>query len=246
MDKLKVFVLGPARSGTSITYTCMRRVFRLPGRGESHVMPAFQDMIDAFHRYKAKKRPKGNIAFLSLDPARVEAHVHAFVREFYAGLYPGGAFIDKTPGPRAIHGIPVIRAIFPDARVVITKRGGIETVDSFRRKFNMPVGAASKTWTACMRAILWAQENCEDVHVVEQFDMANRTDEVAAALCAYLGQPEKTPQVARFLRENEKQASSSHDRSRPLTLGDGAWSAEEKDVFLRVSGDMMQRLSYPI
>ena len=34
---LKVFIVGPARSGTSITYMLMRRVFFLPGRGESHV-----------------------------------------------------------------------------------------------------------------------------------------------------------------------------------------------------------------
>ena len=243
---LKVFVLGPARSGTSITYACMRRVFRLPGRGESHVMPAFQAMLDAFYDYKGRKKTTGNFAFQSLDPAQLETHLHGFVRGFYAGLYPHGGFVDKTPGAPAIRGIPLIRAVFPDARILITKRGGVETVTSHRRKFDSSIVAACRAWTACMDAILWAEANCKDVQVIEQHDMTNRPDVVAEAICTHLGQPRRARQVARFLQENEKQRSSTHDASRALTLADVPWTAEDKETFARLCGDMMRRLDYPM
>lgn len=246
MEPLKVFILGPARSGTSITYFCMRRVFHLRGRGESHVMPAFEAMLAAFHDYKAKKRSTGNIAFRAIDGARLESHIHDFVRNFYAELYPSGAFVDKTPGAHAIRGIPLIRAVFPEAKIVITKRGGIETVNSFRKKFSMSIASASKIWTSCMEAILWAQENVENVHIIEQFDMTNASEAVAANLCAYLGHTEKTAEVVQFFRETERQKTSDHDSSKPMTLADVPWSLQEQRVFLRLSGDMMRRMAYPL
>ncbi|HVH79872.1 MAG TPA: hypothetical protein VM782_10805, partial [Stellaceae bacterium] len=42
---LKVFIVGPPRSGTSILYLAMQQVFDLPGYGESHVVPAIQRAI---------------------------------------------------------------------------------------------------------------------------------------------------------------------------------------------------------
>jgi hypothetical protein len=58
---MKVFVLRSARSGTSMTCYLLRRVFRLPGNGESHVMPAFQAMLGAFDAHKERLKDKDKI-----------------------------------------------------------------------------------------------------------------------------------------------------------------------------------------
>jgi hypothetical protein len=42
------------------------------------------------------------------------------------------------------------------------------------------------------------------------------------------------------------QRSATHDMARPLTLAAAPWTAAEKDVFARVCGDTMRRLSYPM
>jgi hypothetical protein len=172
--------------------------------------------------------------------------IHDIIRRFYAEMFPGGVFVDKTPGPVAIRGIPLIRATFPDAKIVLTKRGGLETVNSYTKKFNSDIVTACKIWNACMEATIWAQENCPGILIIEQFDMTNQPEEVARKLCDYLGVPSEVEHIMQFLRQNEQQKSSSHDASKPLTLADLSWTAEDKEVFRRLCGETMQRMSYPM
>jgi hypothetical protein len=248
MDKLKIFVLGAARSGTSVTGTCLKSVFRLQGRGESHVMPAFQAMLDAFDDYKVSKRGKGNYAFTDLDPAKVHRHLHDFVRAFYADLYPHPrrGWIDKTPGPGAIAGIPLIRAIFPDARIVITRRGGLETVDSHAKKFKKGIPAASRVWARSMERILAAEQTAPDVLIVDQYEIGNSPDEVAARMAAYLGQPDKAAAIAEFFRTKEPQKSTETNRARRPLLADMSWSDADKEAFAAAAGETMARAGYPM
>jgi len=248
MDKLKIFVLGAARSGTSVTGTCLKSVFRLQGRGESHVMPAFQAMLEAFDDYKVSKRGKGRYAFTELEPAKVHQHIHDFVRAFYADLYPHPrrGWIDKTPGPGAIAGIPVIRAIFPDARIVITKRGGLETVDSHMKKFKKGIAAASKVWARSMDRIILAEQAGQDLLVVDQYDIGNSPDAVAAKLAQYLGQPDKAAEIAEFFRTKEPQKSTETDRARRPLLADMNWSDADKEAFAAAAGETMARAGYPM
>src|SRR5437764_11834495 len=53
---LQVFILGPARSGTSITYYAMREIFGLPGDGESHVIPMFSRILHIFYTHQQSFR----------------------------------------------------------------------------------------------------------------------------------------------------------------------------------------------
>ena len=50
-DPLKLFIFGPARSGTSITQNAARTVLQLPGRGEGHVFTIHQRMVHQYFVY---------------------------------------------------------------------------------------------------------------------------------------------------------------------------------------------------
>jgi hypothetical protein len=86
---LQVFVLGAARSGTSITYYALREIFSLPGAGESHVMPIFQRLIHQFYLYQRRLTEHDpNVLAASLRTPDFRRHIVEYIREFYARTYP--------------------------------------------------------------------------------------------------------------------------------------------------------------
>src|SRR5438552_17202137 len=99
---LQVFILGCARSGTSITYYAMREIFGLPGAGESHVMPIFQRVLHSFYTYQQSFRDSERDVFArSLDTADFRRHMIDYIRAVYDSTYPGRRWVDKTPGDEA-------------------------------------------------------------------------------------------------------------------------------------------------
>jgi Sulfotransferase family len=244
MSHLQVFILGAPRSGTSIMFLCMRKVFGLPGRGESHVMPVFHRMLKEMDQHKERLKRHPNALANELDPAAFRESLAAFLRGFYGRHYPDGSWVDKTPGAENILAAEVIKHAFPAARLVVTKRTGIEMVQSYRSKFNAGMEAACRSWAGAMQALLWAQEHARDLLVIDQHDLTNSPQAVAEALCAHLGQPGRADELARFFLETRTEQRSSHDWRKRLTLADVDWSAQDRAIFLEHCAEPMRRLGY--
>src|SRR5439155_1883997 len=105
--------------------------------------------------------------------------------------YPQGSWVDKTPGAEALVGAPLIRETFPSAKLICTKRAGIEVVQSFRQKFSSEFEAACQAWALSMNALLKVRGSYPDILEIDQFDMTNAPDAVAERVTDYLGAPEK-------------------------------------------------------
>ncbi len=239
-----VFVLGSARSGTSITYFALRKACGLQGRGESHVLPIYQRMLHQFHTYHTGFDQATGVLATRLDTRELREHLIPFIRAFYARNYPSDRWVDKTPGGEAVTGIPLIRAIFPDARIIILKRNGIEVVQSFRSKFQANIDSALKSWAHCMEIIARAAEAHADALLLDQFDIANTPQEAASAIATLLGEPDKAAAIAAHFAANEVDRHTSHSWSRRLTLADVDWSEAEKARYREVCGPMMQHFGY--
>ena len=247
MDQLRVFVLGAPRSGTSITYLAMRKVFGLPGRGESHVMPVFQRMLREFDQHKARLSRNPNLLVSELEGAELRETLAGLLRGFYARHYPDGSWVDKTPGAENILAADFIGLAFPEARLVATRRTGIEMVQSFRRKFGAGMEPACRSWAAAMTALLQLQQRRpQHLLVVDQHDMTNAPEEAAQAISAHLGRPGKAGELARFFLETRTEQRSSHDWRRRLTLADVDWPPEERAIFVEHCAEPMRRLGYPM
>jgi Sulfotransferase family len=216
---LQVFILGCARSGTSITYYAMREIFGLPGAGESHVMPIFQRMLRDFSAYQqnfAASDPR--VLAASLRPTEFRQNVIEYIRGFYGQKYPEGSWVDKTPGAEALVGAPLIREAFPSAKLICTTRNGIEVVQSFRAKFSSEFTPACQAWALAMNALLRARESSSDMLEIDQFDMTNAPDELATRMTDYLRATEKTQALAEFFRAKRTDQLSSHDWHRRSQL----------------------------
>jgi Sulfotransferase family len=244
---LKVFILGPARSGTSIAYLAMREVFGLTGAGESHVVPLFDQMLSMYETHVARFANKPALAS-RLQLESFQGLLHDYVRQFFADAYPGGNFVDKTPGPPA--GVPFILTLFPDARILLTRRTGIEVVNSHRAKFSAQFELACRLWTRAMADMLALREQPPEIRQAlleqDQFDLTNDAERSAALIAEHLGQPEKASELARFFVERRVQQSSSHDWVKRLTLAETGWSETDCATFVRECGPMMETLGYPM
>jgi hypothetical protein len=242
---LQVFILGCARSGTSITYYAMREVFGLPGTGESHALPIFQRILRDFSAYQrnfADADP--HVLAASLPPTEFRRHIIEYIRQFYAGKYPEGSWVDKTPGAEALVGAPLIRDTFPQAKLICTKRNGVEVVRSFRAKFSSDFASACQAWAHSMCALLNVRETNSNILEVDQFDMTNSPGEVAERVTHYLDTTDKAQALTEFFRDKRTDQLSSHDWRRRLTLADTDWSADERNLFSSTCGEFMYKLGY--
>jgi hypothetical protein len=246
-EQLKLFILGPARSGTSIMYFAAREVFGLTGKGESHVIPIFDRVIRVFQNSAAKFKDMTVMAS-KLEPEPFRSLMVEHLRKFYRHVYDADTWVDKTPG--RVVGVPLILKAFPDARVIITRRTGVETVMSHLIKFNSGFEQACRLWTQSMQDIVALRKKPAAItsHILEQdqFDLTNAADESAARIAAHLGRPEKAGDLAAYFRERRVQKSSAHEWDRRITMAETTWTDKQKASFARECGKMMETLGYPM
>jgi hypothetical protein len=243
---LKLFILGPERSGTSITYMAARQVFKLPGRGESHVFPIYQRVQKLYEQYAATFRDRpGNLA-KDLDPAVFKRAVLAQLRDFYRAAYGGESFVDKTPGAEAVAGVGLILEAFPEARIIVTMRTGIEVVRSYMVKFSAGFEGACNAWTSCMQAVAKVRDSSPNLIAIDQFDMTNAAEDLAVRVCRHVQRQGRITDLTRHFIEQRHGTSSTHDWRRRQTLADTGWTDAEKAIFRRICGPTMEEFGYPI
>jgi hypothetical protein len=244
---MKVFIAGAPRSGTSILVYALRSAVGLPGHGESHVTPLFYRILNSLHEYLAifESYPRP-LLIKELPNEELEEYILRYVREFYAASYAGGSWIDKTPNGEAVLALPMVERAFPDARLIVTKRNGIEVVTSHLKKFNASFEHACGIWAHSMDALLKVRSACKNLLVVDQFDFSNHSDRVAEEIANHIGVPEKTDALAQYLRNQRVEHSSAHDWRCRLRLDNTSWTDRQKDLFKDRCGNAMAVLGYEL
>lgn len=208
-------------------------------------MPAFQGMVHHLRsyldRFEANEDP---ITLKKLDRSAAEQYLFEYVRQFYREVYPGGSWIDKTPTDEAVFGLPLIETIFPDARLIVTKRNGIEVVSSYVKKFNSNFEDACVTWKNAMQGLVHARAVCKNLLEVDQYDFLNAAPRIGRRIAAHLGAPDRAEAIAVYLTNERVEKSSTHDPKIRLRLADTDWSADQKEIFKLQCGQLMAVLQY--
>jgi hypothetical protein len=242
---LKVFIVGSPRSGTSALLRAMQTVFALRAHGESHVMPAVAQAIHSLRLYYTRfKSVPNDLLIHQLPMGHIEAPLLEGVRAFYHKAYEGEGWADKTPTDEAVHSAPIILKVFPDARLIVTRRNGIEVVESYRKKFNAPFRDACENWARVMEGTRLIHEHCPDILEVDQFDLANAPVPTGQRIAEYLGQPKRGPQLGAFLTKYREDRLSTHDWAARLTLKDVDWEDGARTEFIRICGPLMAAAGY--
>jgi hypothetical protein len=168
----------------------------------------------------------------------------ADLREFYLTVYPGRAWINKTPGAEAITGVPMILESFPAAKIIVMRRPPIETVQSFQRKFDATFIDGCHDWAACAHSLVEMRELGLPMLEIDQFEMANDPQSVGVAVTRHLGRPEAHEELAEVFRSERLEQTSSHDWRQRLTLEASGWSLSQVEQFREICGPWIEPMGY--
>lgn len=260
-DSEPIFVLGAARSGTSIVCDALRHGAGLPGNRESYLFSTAYLLMS--HLDGSWKRigpgPERSAHANRGDPARERALTRfefgAFLRHclrhFHALSTPGGerVWVDKTPDLYMVHVTPILAAAYPRGRWVFMKRNGVEVLDSRRRTIpEMTFEEACRDWAMVMRDWQRARPYVEGRSIeVDQRDVAVRSEGTGARLGAFLRlDEEQQRRVVEAFRSQRPGRTTTRAYDEVLMLDDAEWPDEEKDTFRRICSDAMREFGYPI
>ncbi len=244
VEARQIFILGCARSGTSVVYRAVRHVLGLPGEGESHVLPIFVRLMHEYKLYVDQFKGREGLLAANLELRTFRTALVNYIRDFYAREYPEGSWVDKTPGPEGTIGVTFIVEAFPEARIIATKRNGIEVVESFRRKFSASFEDACQAWTASMAALEQILIFCPSILCVDQFDLANAPERMGPVIANHFLRPDLGGALSAFFADNREDRQSSHEWGRRITPEVAGWTSAENEIFDRICGDLMRASGY--
>ena len=196
-----VFILGPARSGTSALALALLKCGRYEGNGEGHLLPLARELLHTVDKYYDRR-----LALTQNDTTLRAVHLAAFQRMVRRGFvqltrsaFPSGYWIDKTPTAEMVRAAPLMRELWPNARFIFMKRRVIEVVASRRRKFpHDTLENHYLDWVDVFTAWLDVRRQLGDAALeADQREMALNNDAFAAKISHFLQVP---PQQAERLR----------------------------------------------
>ncbi len=199
-SQFPLFILGPARSGTSAITLGLLESGSYIGTGEGHLMPLAHALLSVSdqHYRRAGNEPSTLLARVSSD-AFQKLTRRAFVK-LAADLFPTPHWLDKTPTVEMVRASLLMRELWPNARFIFMKRRVIENVLSRRRKF--PQGTTEShysDWAAVMSAWLAVRGALGSAALeIDHRQLVLDSREVASSIVAFLELPEAA--AAKFSR----------------------------------------------
>ena len=131
-----VFVLGPARSGTSAMALGLLDSGRYSGYGEGHLLPLAHDLLATADTYYRRYAEAGADTLLGRVPiAAFQSLIRRSFVQLARDVFPTRFWLDKTPTVAMVHAAPLMKELWPNARFIFMKRRVIENVLSRLRKF---------------------------------------------------------------------------------------------------------------
>jgi len=243
-----VFVLGPARSGTSAVALALLKSGRYEGHGEGHLLPLARDLTSMIDFYYANRT-----AVRQGDTLLRAVHIDAFQRMVRRGFvqltratFPTGYWIDKTPTVAMVRAVPLLREIWRNARFIFLKRRVIENVLSRRRKFpEEKLEHHYGDWAGVLAAWLSVRGTLGDTAIeVDQMDLARRGDEVAAAIARFLDMPAPFAEAFRAALAADHPEQTSEAFGEAATLDSLNLSAADRPQFMATCDPIMEAYGY--
>jgi hypothetical protein len=261
-----VFILGSPRSGTSTLAHVFSEHFGYAGHPEGHV-------FDLLHRLSAlvrehyvihgiAEKARASSALGSghksagatttaeaIGEESIQAMLAMGLRDLLRKTY-GPSWFDKTPGPEAIHGVSLIRKIYPNARYIFLIREPISNIESRQRKFpGEPFHKHCEAWVDSANAWLRVRADLDPETYLElrTHDLDRDPEGVYGSLLRLLrGHPlgdaaANKPPLTKFLT---LERTSATDPAAKRTLSEVGWSAEEKQTFLSICSAVMESFGF--
>ena len=248
-----IFILGSARSGTSIVTDAVNHSLgnfitdsSIGYHGEGffvQILDQLKTLVDDFYEYNSFQL-ESNTLLANIPKSILYNNLSAVIKDLVEKHFLGRRWIDKTPTPSAIKNAPLIASLWPDAKFIYMKRRGLENLSSRLRKFNgIDFFAHCEDWVASftewsrVKGILGVDSYIE----IDQQEIISNPELVANRLATFLV---VDPSILKndFINLRPQKTDSSNYKS--LVFNNMSWSKEQKECFLNLCDACMRENGY--
>ena len=209
-----VFILGPARSGTSALALGLLTCRRYEGSGEGHLLPLAQQMLRLISTYYNDRLEltQDDTVLRSVDRTAFERMVVRGFVQLTRALFPTGHWLDKTPTAEMVRVAPLMQQIWPNARFIFLRRRVVENILSRKRKF--PQNTLENhylDWVDVLSAWHGVRTSLGSAALeLDQLEMALEPVVVAGKIAAFLKMPaQEAREFTEFLASERPEQTSA-------------------------------------
>lgn len=232
---VQVFIVGPARCGTSIMVRLVRMLLDKDYHSldEGHlldILPALDDCVDDFLlRRKPYYRTFDNMTVSHAAPERLKAAIQDGVIGVNAEILGSSRLIDKTHGPDMVWALPALRDRLPQSRAIFLRRRFNEYMRSAMLKFPFwSFEEKLEHWCATINAWRVVRRQVGDYCLdIEHMAMVNEPGETALRILRHLAKPEsRADTVVDYLRRHTPERTPGGSYS-PVSLDEIGLTPEQ-------------------
>jgi len=257
-EREPVFVLGAARSGTSIVADMLRLGAGLPGSWEGHLFHVAYLLLGEverlwgtvgppFEHFARDRRPDRDperaVALFDVDELKrdVLRHFDGLCLQAY-----GPRWLDKTPERHMLHACPMLMGAYPAARFLFVHRNGIRVVESRQITHpEMSFAEACADWAGITRDWLTHRRRLGSRFLPLAYEeVVAEPEATCRAIAGHVGLSEDDVPAMLDVMATRNISPTSDDPSAPRRLSDTAWSADQRKVFRSICGEAMTGLGY--
>lgn len=242
-----VFIVGSPRSGTSILTAGLLSA-GYNGYREGNFLTLLRQFENLADRHKATYGQATDMVLAGrVDWEAFKNDLFDVFKHHIDTLNPAAPWMDKTGNPEMIEAIPQLLKLWPSAVFIFAKRRAIENVLSRMKKFpGHTFEYHCRDWARNMAA--WrAIRHKPGVRYIEidQQEIIRDPQDVAAKLSDFLqAGPEARGRVQKTFASDRPQQTSEGSAAHVATLETVGWTAQQRDIFLRLCWPEMEQFNY--
>jgi len=233
-----IFIIGAARSGTSIIAGALKVAAGIPGHNEGHYLSMMEGLIQTATTHlldQRKKDPSDKVMMAHITTETLTEDIMEMMKKRMDLQFPNEeVWFDKTPDGNMVRMVPFIIKMWPKARFIFTKRRSIENIASRLRKFkHLTFERNCLHWANVMKR--WQYVRAElpkgSWIEIEQRETGLNPEKVGEELGAFLALDEKQIAAMKKFLKTERYEFSGGDEKNTKGLNDMGWTEEELKVF---------------
>jgi hypothetical protein len=240
-----ILIVGSPRTGTTALALGLQAA-GISGFSEGHILMLFvriEQTIAKYYQDEASNNLPGTLLHALPMPKLVLAY-RDLARSIVDEAHDNKPWFDKTAHGGMVGCLPFFRSMWPDAKIMFTKRRPIENLQSRLKKF--PHMSFTEHCIDLRYVFLtWAKmrDQMSNWLEVDQYDLATKCEATSTAIANFLDLDPCSAEAfyQTVLNTHPERSAFSYE---PLKFSELEWGADEKETFTAQLDDVMKIFNY--
>ena len=245
-----IFIIGSARSGTSIITEAIKSGADIPGCNEGHFLPLISFLMQEIESYYSKRESlmnKRGFMISHTNCNEVEKGILDVFRNTCNSFYKNEVWIDKTPDMGMIKATPYLLRIWSKSRFVFAKRRGIECINSRLKKFpHVPFKTHCTIWKTCIENWLLVRNNLAGHYIeIDQREISLNSELIAQKIGKFLNlNREQTERINNTFSNKRPEFTGGQENIKAMDIEECGWTEQQITIFRDICGSINLKMGY--